>query len=161
MNPELALGRKWTFQAHGRRTVFVKKPREHASHVLVKALLWALYLPDYPDLAVEVPVGDRYKPDLVAVGPGGRPRFWGESGHVGRAKVRALARRYPATHFALGRWEARLDPIEKLVRDALAGRRRSAPFDLIRFPADSATRFIDDRGDISVSLGDLEWRRVA
>jgi hypothetical protein len=31
----------------------------------MKALLWALYLPIYPKLSVEIAIGDRYRPDVV------------------------------------------------------------------------------------------------
>ena len=65
MTEELELRRKYTLRAHGKQMVFIKKSFESRTHVLTKAFLWALYLPDYPDLAVEVPVGGRYKPDLV------------------------------------------------------------------------------------------------
>jgi hypothetical protein len=44
---------------------------------------WALYLPLYPNLSVEIGVGDRYKPDVVALGEDGRPLFWAEAGQVG------------------------------------------------------------------------------
>lgn len=160
MDPDLELRRKWTFRAHGRQVVFVKRAREHPSHVLVKALLWALYLPEYPDLIVEVPVaGERYRPDLVAVDADGRPRFWAEAGQVGRAKLRSLARRHPGTHFAWGRWGDRIDPFRALVAEALAGCRRTAPWDLIRFPRDSAARFIDPGGKVRVRHQDLEWLR--
>ena len=37
---------------------------------------------------------------------------------------------------------------------------RSAPFDLLRFPADSAARFVGDRGEIRVTHDDLEWVRL-
>lgn len=62
MTSELMLRRKWTLRAHGEQVVFVKKRNERAEHVLMKSFLWALYLPDYPDLTVEISIGDRYKP---------------------------------------------------------------------------------------------------
>lgn len=160
MTHELFLRRKWTFRAHGQQVVLVKRRNERSSHVLMKALLWALYLPLYPDLAVEIHIGDRYKPDVVALESDGRPCFWGEAGQVGLDKIRSLARRYRDTHFAIAKWETRLDPYVDLVRDALEGPRRPAPFDLLRFPADSAEHFIDDQGHIHVSHTDLEWERL-
>lgn len=160
MTDELLLRRKWTLRAHGRQVVFVKKPYESATHVLMKALLWALYLPDYPDLTVEVGIGDRYKPDVVALDDRGEPRFWGEAGEVSVAKIRSLARRYRDTHFALAKWDMRLDPLMAIVSAALEGPRRRAPFDLISFPADSADRFVDDDGSIHVSHDELEWVRL-
>jgi len=65
LTEELELRRKFTMRAHGKQKVFIKKSFESRIHVLTKAFLWALYLPVYPELSVEVPVGGRYKPDLV------------------------------------------------------------------------------------------------
>jgi hypothetical protein len=157
---ELLLRRKWTFRAHGQQVVFVKKPVESVEHVVMKALLWALYLPDYPNLTVEVGVGDRYKPDIVALDGRGEPAFWGEAGSVRAEKIRSLARRYRLTHFAIAKWDTRLDPYVELVRDALDGVSRGAPFDLVCFPGNSAERFIDDQGRIQVTMDDLEWVRL-
>lgn len=151
MTDDLLLRRKWTLRAHGQQVVFIKKAQESAEHVLMKACLWALYLPDYPDMRVEVPVGDRYKPDLVALDENALPRFWAEAGQVSKAKIYRLVRRYRATHFVIARWAQRLNPLEALVREALTGVRRDAPFDLISFPADSAARFIDARGGLTIT----------
>ena len=157
---DLHLRRKLTLRAHGRQVVFVKKARESTEHVLMKAFLWSLYLPDYPDLAVEVPVGDRYKPDVIGVDAAGRPTFWGEAGKVSPDKIAALARRYRSTHFALAKWATRLDPHLAIVEDALDGLARSAPFDLLAFPPDAAERFIDERGSVAVTHADLAWHRL-
>lgn len=160
MTSELFLRRKWTFQAHGRQVVFVKHPNERVSHVLMKAFLWALYLPEFPDLTVEVPIGDRYKPDVVSVDERGEPRFWGESGEVNRKKISSLVRRFRHTHFAIAKWATRLDPHVAAVGEALDGFRRTAPFDLISFPDDSDTRFIDGRGRIHLTHDDVVWTRL-
>ena len=160
MTDELFLRRKWTLRAHDRQVVFVKKSYESDTHVLMKALLWALYLPAYQNLTVEIAVDDRYKPDVVALGVRGEPIFWGEAGAVTTAKIRSLARRYRNTHFALAKWDARLEPYSTIVTDSLTGLHRRAPFDLIRFPSDSADRFIDDGGTICLSHADLTWMRL-
>jgi hypothetical protein len=157
---ELRLRRKWTLRAHGRQVVFVKKPVESVEHVVMKALIWALYLPQYPDLVVEIRVGDRYKPDVVALEAGGKPVFWGEAGEVSTAKIRSLARRHKRTHFALAKWDTRLEPLAGIVTGALEGLGRSAPFDLISFPDDAAERFIDDEGVIRVSHAEVSWVRL-
>jgi hypothetical protein len=160
MTDELFLRRKWTLRAHGRQVVFVKKPYESATHVLMKALLWALYLPDYPELTVEIPIGDRYRPDVVALGARSEPIFWGEAGDVTTAKIRSLVRRHRGTHFALAKWDTRLDPLIAIVEDALTGLNRRAPFDLISFPPDAADRFVDDDGAIRINRADLTWVRL-
>ena len=73
MGSDLLLRRKWTLRAHGRQVVFVKRQNESREHVIMKALLWALYLPEYPHLLVETSIGDRFKPDVVQLAPDGTP----------------------------------------------------------------------------------------
>ena len=160
MTSELMLRRKWTLKAHDRQVVFVKKSNERPEHVIMKALLWALYLPAYPDLGVEISVGDRYKPDVVALDERGGPRFWGEAGEVGEDKIRSLAKRFRQTHFVVAKWDTRLDPLIASVSSAIKDVKRSAPFDLISFPDDSAERFIDERGRVQIAFRDLEWVRL-
>lgn len=157
---DFLLPRKWTLRAHGRQVVLIKRPNEQSAHVLMKALIWALYLPVYPDLAIELVIGDRYKPDVVALDEQGRPRFWGEAGQVGVEKIRSLTRRYRQTHMAIARWDTRLDPLAGIVSAALAGQERTAPVDLLRFPADSAERFVAADGTLTLTHADLEWIRL-
>lgn len=158
---ERHLRRKLTFRAYDAQVILVKKKQERIEHVWMKAFVWALYLPFYPDLAVEVGVGERYKPDVVSLDEFAQPRFWGEAGAVSREKIEALVRRYPRTHFAMGKWAAALAPFEELVREALAGTTRHAPFDLITFPDDAADRFLNERGRVSLAHDDLTWTRLA
>ncbi len=161
MDPDLLLRRKLTLRAHGAQVVFVKKRQERLEHVLMKAFLWALYLPGYPALTVEVGVGDKYKPDVVALDTDGRPAFWGEAGKVNLHKIASLTRRFRSTHFALAKWGADLTPFVEIVRAAAAGLDRTAPFDLLSFPADSAERFVEASGRITISHEDVAWVRLA
>ncbi len=156
MSHDLMLRRKWTFRAHGKQVVFVKRSNERAVHVFMKAFLWALYLPDYPNLTVETRIGDRYKPDVVEINLLNEPLFWGEAGQVGIAKIRSLAKRYPATHFAIAKWKSNLDPYVATINKALRGIKRKAPFDLIGFDSNSAERFIDERGYIQLTKDDVK-----
>lgn len=160
MTSELFLRRKWTLRAHGQQIILIKKSNERTEHVLMKAFLWALYLPQYPDLTVEIPIGDRYKPDVVALDQRHQPRFWAEAGQVGVAKIRSLAHRYRHTHFAIAKWDTRLAPFIDIVQKALEGLDRSAPFDLLAFPADSVERFVGDRGQLNLNHSDLDWVRL-
>ena len=155
------LRRKLTVRAQGEPIVLVKRKQERIEHVWMKAFLWALYRPDYPDLGVEVSIDDRYKPDVVAIDARrGRPVFWGESGHVGPEKINALLARYPDTHFAIAKWDAPLDDTAATVTDALSACARSAPVDLLRFPPDSAERFIDEKGRLTPTVDALERHRL-
>ncbi len=156
---DLALRRKLSFRAEGKRLVLVKKPVESIEHVLMKAFLWALYLPDYPDLRVEVPIGHRYKPDVTALDAHGRPRFWGEAGKVSLEKLERTAARLPHTHFAFAKWAAPLRPFHTALQAVAEAAPRTAPLDLIRFPPDSAERFLEADGEIRIRREDLEWAR--
>ena len=163
MPTDLALRRKLTLRAGGpdgdeRRVVFVKRPGESIEHVLMKAMLWALYLPQYPEMRVEVPIGLRYKPDLVQPRPGrdpaSGPLFWAEAGKVGQKKLERLARQFPDTHVVVGKWDEALYPHVRVVERALKGRERPAPFEFIRFPADSE-RFFREDGRVRVRFDDV------
>ncbi len=161
MSLERHLRRKLTLRAHGTPVVFIKRKQERIEHVWMKAFLWALYLPDYPDLSVEVSIGAKYKPDVVQMDRlRGRPRFWGEAGHVGADKVAYLVQHEPHTHFAIGKWATSLDPFIEMVKLAMAGASRQAPFDLIRFPDDSAERFLDAKGRVTITHDALDWVRL-
>ena len=127
---------------------------------MMKALLWALYLPVYPDMFIEGSFKGRYKPDVVALDSQGNPRFWGEAGRLGLNKIRFLARKYRTTHFAISKWDQPLKPYLKIIEDAAAGLKRTRPVDLIRFSSDSPERFIDREGQIHISQSDIEWIRI-
>ena len=159
MNEELALRRKYTMRAHGKQMVFIKKSFESSTHVLTKAFLWALYLPDYPNLAVEVPVGGRYKPDLVQFDDTGDPIFWGEAGQVGFKKLRTLVHRFRSTHLVFAKWHTGLEPMRRTLKKELRSAHRSAPVDLISFPAAGDERFIGQNGKIQIEFSDVSFVR--
>ena len=158
MDSELLLGGKYTFKVGGKKQVFVKKPVEHFRHVVMKALLWALYLPAYTQLQVEVSIGHRYKPDLVALGASA-PLFWAEAGRVGNQKLKRVIHRFPRTHFAFAVWGSSLSSMAARVQRQSLGVNRLAPIDLIAFPENAALRFIGPRGTIRIHQSDLTCQR--
>lgn len=152
--------RRWKLYAHGQHIVIVRGQRERITHPLLKAFLWALYLPQYPQITVEVPVQDRYKPDVVAFDAARalftpQPVFWGEAGQVSADKVTALVRRYPDTHFAIAKWDTPLSRVRPWVEEALRGVRRRAPVDLLNVP-DACAERIDADGHIHITFNDVE-----
>jgi hypothetical protein len=155
---ELALRRKLTFRSNDASIVLVKRPIESVEHVLQKAFLWALYLPMYPGVRVEVPFGNngRYKPDLLAL-DGERPLFWGECGVVSVAKLNNLLGRHRQTHFVFSKWQTTAS-FDGSIDRALTGLRRSAPVELICFPAHS-TAWIDRNGRITIPRAEIDIRR--
>ena len=161
MTQDLELRRKWTFQAHGKQMVFVKEALESKIHVLTKAFLWALFLPDYPNLSVERHIGNRYKPDLVQFDDNDELEFWGEAGRVSKRKMQTLVHRFRDTHLVFAKWDMNLEPYRKIVQKEIRSVRRSAPVDLISFPSDSDERFIRRNGTIQISFKDIEWIRLS
>ncbi len=157
MANERDLRRKITFRSGNASIVLIKRPVESIEHVLQKALLWAMYLPMYPALRVEVPFSatSRYKPDLLALN-GDRPIFWGECGVVSLAKLEDLLRRHRRTHFVFSKWQ-KTAAFDTLIERACRGLRREAPIERICFPI-HATQWIDDNGTITVHHADLDIR---
>ncbi len=156
--------RKWMLRAHGQHIVVVRGTHERFTHPLMKALLWAMYLPAYPNCSIEIHLDDKYRPDVVAFAPedalrSGAPVFWGEAGQVSTHKIEALLRRYPHTHVAIAKWDARLEPHISIVQKALNGLKRTAPVDLISFPGDS-DRHVDVDGHITITHNDVNWVRL-
>lgn len=173
MRTDLDLRRTLTLRASDgqseQKLVLVKKHGEGIEHVLMKAVLWALYLPDYPEISVEVGIGDTYKPDLVQLAPppGGlaygdpEPVFWGEAGKVSERKWRSLFRRFPDTQFAVAKWTspAGLTPHAEILRRAMDGRPRRAPVDLLAVPPHAA-EFVADDGTVTVTFSDVHRLRL-
>ena len=159
MDSDLRLKRKFTFRVGDRKLVLVKKPVESRRHVVMKALLWALYVPQYAKLQIEVPIDNKYKPDLVHLEMGS-PLFWGEAGSVRSQKLRRILKRFPHTHFAFAVWNSDLTQLEARIRNKTSGVKRKAPVDIIRFSSDAGRQFIDDQGRLSIGHSDLEWQRI-
>ncbi len=68
------------FQLAGQRMRLWQRAGESYEHVLMKALGFAMFVGEYPNLEIEQRVGLRYKPDLI-VQTGTRDfEFWGECG---------------------------------------------------------------------------------
>jgi hypothetical protein len=155
MADDFELAGKLRLNAHGQTLVLKKRSGEKSSHVMMKGLLWALYLPQFPSLKVEVPIGTRYKPDLVAVDERGRPLFWAEAGAVGKAKIETLCRKYRDAHLVFAKWgqphHATTDMFAQIVTSA----KRRAPVELLYFPEDSLERWVDQHGVVRLERGEL------
>lgn len=156
MTDDLHLPGKWRLKAHGQTLILKKRKLERSGHVIMKGLLWALYLPQYPALQVEVPVGLRYKPDLVARHDNGDFLFWAEAGRVGVAKVKHLLTRYRQTHFAFAKWDRSIHHWQRIIGEIVAETKREAAVELMAFPSDSMERFVNDLGEVQVDRQQLQ-----
>lgn len=68
------------FQIAKRKTRLWQRHGESYEHVLMKALGYAMFVGEYPTLEIEMKIGLRYKPDLIAKNAAGNLLFWGEAG---------------------------------------------------------------------------------
>ncbi len=137
------------FQLAGRRVRLWQRPGETYGHVLMKALGYAMFAPEYPHLEIELPVGLRYKPDLVALaaGAGGRAaagarfEFWGECGLVTVRKVAWLLKHGDIERLVLFKIACGVSPLVREMRDAVDERYRGrGRLALVNFVADIAER---------------------
>ena len=137
------------FELAGRRVRLWQRRGETYGHVLLKALGFAMYAGEYPGLEVELSVGLRYKPDLVALnvgeesGPraGARFLFWGECGLVTMRKVAWLLKHGDAELVVLFKLDCGVRPLVRELRDAVGPRyREGGRLQLVNFAADVAER---------------------
>jgi hypothetical protein len=155
---EPAIAGKITVRAGGRKVVLVKRAGESARHVLLKAIVFGLYVAAYPEIVVEPRFAGRYRPDLLQLGDDGVPLLWGECGTTAHEKLAFLARAYPSTHLVVAKQAARIEPLAGAMAAILAPLRRTAPLDLVNVP-DDAERLIGPTGELAVRFEDVDLRR--
>lgn len=68
------------FQLAGKRMRLWQRIGESYEHVLMKALGYAMFVENYPNLEIETKLGLRYTPDLIALSAKNDYAFWGECG---------------------------------------------------------------------------------
>jgi hypothetical protein len=135
----------YDFELAGRRVRLWQRRGESYGHVLMKALGYAMFAPEYPGLEIELPVGLRYKPDLVALNDGGAggPRagarflFWGECGMVSMRKVAWLLKHGDAERLVLFKIGSGVTAYTRELRDSVEPRyRERGRLTLVNFAAD-------------------------
>ena len=89
------------FQFAGQRIRLWQRNGESYEHILMKALGYVMFVREYPTLEIEMKVGLRYKPDLVARDAVGEFLFWGEAGANSLRKTAWLLKHTRARKLAL------------------------------------------------------------
>jgi hypothetical protein len=132
----------------GRGVRLWQRPGETYRHVLLKALGYAMFVGEYPSLEIEVAVGLRYKPDLVAAndGAGARFSFWGECGLVSMRKVAWLLKHGGTERLALFKHDCGVPAYLRELRASVEPRyREGGRLLLINFAADVGEHAADRR----------------
>ncbi|HEX8282155.1 MAG TPA: hypothetical protein VF588_02320 [Pyrinomonadaceae bacterium] len=146
----------YDFELVGRRVRLWQRRGESYGHVLMKALGYAMFARAFPNLEIELPVGLRYKPDLVSLngGEGGQPHagarflFWGECGMVSMRKVAWLLKHGDTERLVLFKTACGVRAYARELRDSVEGRyREGGRLTLVNFAADVAERAAERRID--------------
>lgn len=142
------------FELAGRDVRLWQRVGETYNHVLLKALGYAMFVGDYPRLEIELPVGLRYKPDLVELNEatGGGPRtgarfsFWGECGLVTMRKVAWLLKHGDTERLLLFKIDCGVKPFVRELRASVEPRyRERGRLTLVNFVAGITTLASDRR----------------
>lgn len=113
----------------------------------MKALGYAMFVGEYPQLEIELRVGLRYKPDLVAPGDAGgaatgaRFAFWGECGMVTMRKVAWLLKHGQLARLVLFKTGCSTSALVRELRETTGPRERAGGrLQLVNFVPDIAER---------------------
>lgn len=127
------------FTLAGKRARLWQRPGESYEHVLMKALAYAMFSGEYPQLEIEVKVGLRYKPDLIAIGENGDFDFWGECGANSLRKTGWILKHTRTKKLVLFKLDINAEPFIKQLRAEIPAKYRAAgKLVLINFISDIA-----------------------
>lgn len=98
---------------------------ESYEHVLMKALAYSIFSANHPQLQVEVKVGLRYKPDLIAVREDGEFDLWVECGMVSITKTAWLMKHTTARKVVICKIDLNATQFAAQLRSAIAAKYRS------------------------------------
>lgn len=144
----------FNFELAENRIRLWQRPGESYEHVLMKALGYAMFVPEFPQLEIEVRVGLRYKPDLVAREADGRFSFWGECGANSLKKTAWLLKHAKVDKLVLFKIETNVAQLVSQIREEIPERYRPAgKLRVINFVSD-IVRLTEERETLSVPR---EW----
>lgn len=113
------------FQLAGKRMRLWQRTGESYEQVLMKALGFAMFSPDFPTLEIEVKVGLRYKPDLIALNVVGDFLFWGECGSNSLRKTAWILKHTRTRKLVLFKINQNPDQLTKQLREEIPAKYRS------------------------------------
>ena len=112
------------FTLAGKRMRLWQRPGESYEHVLMKALGYVMFAPDYPNLEIEIRVGLRYKPDLIAINEPGDFAFWGECGQNSIRKTHWILKHTRTEKMVLFKISAGVEQLIKQTREEIPAKYR-------------------------------------
>jgi len=113
------------FQLAGKRMRLWQRQGESYEHILMKALGFVMFSEKYPTLEIEVKVGLRYKPDLIAQNTAGNFLFWGECGANSLRKTAWILKHTHTQKLVLFKHDQNLEQLTKQLREEIPAKYRS------------------------------------
>lgn len=114
----------YDFELAGRKVKLWQRTGESYEHILLKALGYAMFVEEFPALEIEMRVGLRYKPDLVARNEQGDFLFWGEAGENSLRKTAWLLKHARVERLALFKLGINSEQLVKQLREEIPSRYR-------------------------------------
>ena len=125
------------FQLAGHRVRLWQRTGETYEHILMKALGYAMFAGKYPSLEIEIKVGLRYKPDLIALNAGGDFDFWGECGQNSIRKTHWILKHTRTSKLVLFKIGVNAEQLVKQLREEIPAKYRlNGKLVLINFVGD-------------------------
>lgn len=157
MGSAVNFAKTYHFRIAGQRITLYKKNGESYEHVLMKALGYAMFRPQFPQMEIEKRIGLRYKPDLIAMTELGKPEFWGECGQVGLRKIVWIAKHSGTQQLALFKFNITADHFIAQVRAEVEARYRP-PSRIRLFNFDS--RILQEAGEEFTEVPDSWYQQI-
>jgi hypothetical protein len=122
------------FVLKGQKVRLWQRAGESFEHVLLKALGFAMFVDEFPQLKIEAEVGLRYKPDLIVFGENRQFRFWGECGQNPIRKTRWLLKHTRTEELVLFKIAINSEQLIKQIREEIPPKyRENGRLKLINF----------------------------
>ena len=113
------------FQLAGKRMRLWQRQGESYEHILMKALGFAMFYRKYSTLEIEVKIGLRYKPDLIARNEKGEFLFWGEAGANSLRKTAWILKHTRTEKLVLFKIGQNVEQLIKQLREEISEKYRS------------------------------------
>lgn len=144
----------YDFELRGRRVRLWQRPGESYEHILMKALGFVMFVDEFPNLEIEVKVGLRYKPDIVAQNEQGEFVFWGECGANSVRKTVWLLKHARVEKMVLFKIGQNVRQLIEQLREEIAPRYRiNEKLSLINFNND----IVDLTADRKIDFISSDW----
>ncbi|HEY0657040.1 MAG TPA: hypothetical protein VGD05_01125 [Pyrinomonadaceae bacterium] len=113
------------FQLAKNRVRLWQRSGESFEHILMKALGYAMFVGEYPHLEIEMKIGLRYKPDLIARSGSGEYDFWGEAGANSIRKTHWILKHTRTAKLALFKIGQNNESLIKQLREEIPAKYRA------------------------------------